>query len=458
MLGVDCSELRETRLSNHISRGSQDTLYQHRLAVFADHEDEEAEPEILRHTCELELTTASGALLFLRLRCEYVPVDDDDAAYCRTTISDVTAQKIAELKIERFNKELEKQVALRTTELATANRELITSEERLRTTLNTAADSIITIDRLGIVQDVNQATIQLSDYAMDELVGQHLSVLIPPSYFEKHADFIGRYLTTGQAGVTGRVSKVTGQRKDGSTFPAELAVSEIPHLNLFTGIIRDLTEQQRLQRNVLSVAARERRRIGADLHDGLCQELAGIAMIADALVLSEPRKTEVNHARSISDGLKHAARHARDIAHGLVPVELDSQGLMMALTRIAKQYSELPGVACSFECRAPVLIQDKQTAMYLYRICHEACSNAIRHGSPKRLRIVLDRSDDLGLLTILDDGCGIEESKTSQNQDGLGFQIMNYRADLCGGQLTVQRLSAEGGTSVACSIPLKAAS
>jgi hypothetical protein len=67
MLGVDCSELRETRLSNHISRGSQDTLYQHRLAVFADHEDEEAEPEILRHTCELELTTASGALLFVRL-------------------------------------------------------------------------------------------------------------------------------------------------------------------------------------------------------------------------------------------------------------------------------------------------------------------------------------------------------------------------------------------------------
>ena len=309
MLGVDRSELRETRLSNHISRGSQDTLYQHRLAVFADHEDEEAEPEILRHTCELELTTASGALLFVRLRCEYVPVDDDDAAYCRTTISDVTAQKIAELKIERFNEELEKQVALRTTELATANRKLITSEERLRTTLNTAGDSIITIDRLGIVQDVNQATIQLSGYAMDELVGQHLSVLMPPSYFEKHADFIGRYLTTGQAGVTGRVSKVTGQRKDGSTFPAELAVSEIPHLNLFTGIIRDLTEQQRLQRNVLSVAARERRRIGAELHDGLCQELAGIAMIADALVLSEPRKTEVNHARSISDGLKHAARH-----------------------------------------------------------------------------------------------------------------------------------------------------
>ena len=219
-----------------------------------------------------------------------------------------------------------------------------------------------------------------------------------------------------------------------------------------------MTEQQRLQRNVLSVAAREQRRIGAELHDGLCQELAGIAMIADALALSEIQPAAADQAQLVSDGLQHAARHARDIAHGLVPVELDSQGRMVALTRIAKQYSELPGVACSFECRAPVLIQDNQTAMHLYRICHEACSNANRHGSPERLRIVLDRSDDLGLLTILDDGCGIDESKTSQNQDGLGFQIMNYRADLCGGQLTVQRLSAEGGTSVACSIPLKAAS
>lgn len=453
MLGVDRGALTRTQLSGHVGRESRQTLKQYLLAVFGDGANENADLAIRKLTCDLELETAHGSTLHARLQSELVGNDTAEAAFCRATISDITVQKIAELKTERFNEELEQEVARRTAELAVANRELLTSRERLSMILNAAADAIITIDKSGIVQHVNRASTEMFGYSVEELEGQELAVLMPRECVDKHYMGIQRALEKGLSGATSRVGEVTGQRKDGTNFQADLTVTDVPELGLFTGIMRDLTEQKCLQREVLSIAAREQQRIGADLHDGLCQELAGIAMLVDALALSELPSMAVSQANSIARKLRQAVRHTRDIAHGLVPVELDAEGLMAALTRLSNQYQETPDITCSFECPAPVLISNNQSATHLYHMAQEACRNAVRHAKPSRLRITLAQSDEGILLRIVDDGCGIDAEHTSQMDDGLGFQIMRYRAGLLGGQVTIEKRSDQAGTSVSCFIP-----
>lgn len=109
------------------------------------------------------------------------------------------------------------------------------SEDQLRAILDTAADAIVTIDQRGIMTRVNPATEQMFGYTQEELVGQNVKILMPASYRNEHDGHIARYLETGATRIIGSGREVAGKRKDGSTFPVDLAVSEIDHLGLFTG-------------------------------------------------------------------------------------------------------------------------------------------------------------------------------------------------------------------------------
>ena len=112
-------------------------------------------------------------------------------------------------------------------------RALMESKDRMRAILNTASDAIITIDRRGIINSVNPATEQMFGYSQDDLIGQNVKILMPPSFFDEHDECLARYLETGEARIIGIGREVVGRHKDGSTFPAGLAVSEIEHLKLF---------------------------------------------------------------------------------------------------------------------------------------------------------------------------------------------------------------------------------
>lgn len=124
-------------------------------------------------------------------------------------------------------------------------------EERMQAVLNTAADAIITIDRRGIMEGVNPATARMFGFTQQELVGKNVAMLMPSPYCEEHDGYIARYLETGVAHIIGIGREVVGKRKDGSTFPLDLAVSQIDHLGLFTGILRDITERVESRKQLL---------------------------------------------------------------------------------------------------------------------------------------------------------------------------------------------------------------
>lgn len=322
-------------------------------------------------------------------------------------------------------------------------------EERMRAILNTAADAIITIDRQGTIDSVNPATERMFGYPGKELVGQNIKILMPSPYRDEHDGYLARYLETGQRRIIGIGRELTGLRKDGTTFPLGLSVSEVDHLGLFTGIIRDISDHRALQKQVLEIAAQEDRRIGHELHDNIQQQLTGLGLLAQsqAKALAQQSSQQADIAARLAKGIRDAANQVHLLSRGLVPVEVDSEGLRSALADFALTVSQQYGVHCELQCENSVSLLDNFSATHLYRIAQEAVSNAIKHGGAKRIELALKEHDGDITLEVRDNGTGIGDRHGSG--PGMGLRIMGYRAGLIGATLHVTPRN-EGGTLVDC--------
>ena len=325
------------------------------------------------------------------------------------------------------------------------------SEERLRAILETAVEGIITIDERGIIESLNPAAEKIFGYQAQEVVGKNVKILMPTPYRDEHDGYLANYLRTGRARIIGIGREVVGLRKDGTVFPMDLSVSEVrlAHKRLFTGFVRDISDRKRLEREVLQISDLEQRRIGQDLHDGLCQQLAGIELMSEVLEqnLSRKSKTEAAQAAKIAEGVRAAIGDTRMLARGLSPVDVESNGLISALQELASNTEKLFHVACRFECPQPVLVRDHSSATHLYRIAQEAINNAIKHGKARVITVRLTVQSNQSSLTVTDDGRGfvVKPEQTS----GMGLRIMKYRAGMIGATLEIRRANGRG-MLVAC--------
>jgi signal transduction histidine kinase len=284
------------------------------------------------------------------------------------------------------------------------------------------------------------------------MIGKSVTLLCPPERVEEvrlHLDHVRRGLRIDHF-------ETTRVRKDGERIEVSLSISPIKDADgnviAVSAIARDMTERMRLQREVLEIAASEQRRIGQDLHDGTGQELTGLAMMTERLAgeLAAKKLPESKTAATIVDGLEEALSHVRALSKGLVPVEVDVEGLMIALSELASRTSDLHDVTCTFECDEPVCVLDNQTAMHLYRLSQEAVTNAVKHGHGHNIRILLTDDTELLTLKIEDDGQGFEPEQ--EVSAGSGLRIMRYRAELIGATLSMT--SAEPhGTIITCNVP-----
>jgi len=328
-------------------------------------------------------------------------------------------------------------------------------EERLRAILETAVEGIITIDDHGIIESVNAAAERIFGYSESEIIGKNVSMLMPSPHREAHDGYLNNYLLTGHAKIIGIGREVAGRRKDGSIFPMELSVSEVKLAarRMFTGFIRDITERKRLEREILEISDREQRRIGQDLHDGLCQHLAGIELMSQVIAQKLESKSKA-HAKQVMDIASHvrdAISHTRSLARGLSPVTIESEGLMSALLELATNTEKIFRVECRCNFDDPVVIHDHSVATHMFRIAQEAVSNAIKHGQARRIVIALRHSAGRITLAITDNGNGLRKPSANQKK-GMGLRIMQSRASMIGGTMAIEP-NPKGGVSVTCAIP-----
>lgn len=205
----------------------------------------------------------------------------------------------------------------------------------------------------------------------------------------------------------------------------------------------------------LEISAAERRRIGQDLHNGLGQELAGIAYMASVLEQKLAAKSldEATDAARISGLIDDTIVHARNIVSVLDPVSPAPDGLVRALEGMATNVSDLYGISCVFEPRAEVLIENNTVSTHVFRIAQEAVSNAIKHGEAEHVSIRLETAGKQVTLVVEDDGVGLPEGW--EEARGMGLKAMRYRSKMIGGTLHVERVERVegGGTVVKCSFP-----
>jgi PAS domain S-box-containing protein len=339
---------------------------------------------------------------------------------------------------ERLRRQAEERALLETED------SLRESRERLRAVVETAADAILTVDERGVIDSVNPAAERMFGYRADEMLGHDVRLLMP---------FPGRDGPAGGNGLLGLGREAQGRRKDGSTFPVDLAVSTFRSQGrpMFTGVLRDASARRQLEREVLEGVTREQRRIGQALHDSAGQELTALGLLAEAL--GERLQTQAPDAAplaaKVAAGLRRVLAQVRAYSRGLTPVEVDSRGLLAALAELASSIKEILGVHCTFDCPEPVEVEDNQVATHLYHITQEAVTNALRHGRPRHITIGLEGDAAFLTLRVRDDGVGLPPRPADDR--GMGLKIMRYRAGLIQARLTVER-AEPAGTLVTCTL------
>jgi signal transduction histidine kinase len=213
-----------------------------------------------------------------------------------------------------------------------------------------------------------------------------------------------------------------------------------------------VAERRRLEDEITRVSDEEQRRIGSELHDGLCQQLTAALLECTAVgnTLESHGSKEAGAVRRLGVVLEDCIGSAYDAAKGLCPVELDPGSLVPALQRLGRKLPKA-GIKCEVRetGRTPAL--SPQAVHHLYRIAQEAVTNAVKHARCRRIEVELHTSAQTCTLRVVDDGQG-QRPRDGQKSGGMGTQIMNYRAKAMGGSLRVDHPDT-GGTIVMCQVP-----
>ena len=380
-----------------------------------------------------------------------VPLIDDRGAVIRWlgTSTDIEDHKQAEAVLRRSQTELEQLLEDRTQRLEQ-------TLQWLQKIYDSSQDAIVVSEITGRIIEFNHAFETLLGYSAAEIRQLTFHQLTPPEFRELNQRIVDKVARTGE---TARFEKEYF-RKDGTRVPVALTFWPIrDHTGKFTqlaAIVSDVTEQHRLQREILEVSEHERRRIGQDLHDSLCQMLTATTFAVGALEerLAQNNPPAAQSAHEIGELIRRANGEARNISRGLYPVELEAGGLVPALQRLADDLTRAGKVRCEFICDTDVLVANQMQALHIYRITQEAVANALRHGAATTIVIVLKLANDQVFLEVVNNGRDWPmELSEPGHSPGMGLTIMAYRARMIGGALQVCR-GSPGGTMVELSFPV----
>ena len=362
------------------------------------------------------------------------------------------------------------------------------SKERLQAVVNTAADAIITIDRNGLIMSFNFAAERIFGYESGEAIGKNVNILMPSPYREQHDGYIARYLKTGKAKIIGNGREVVAQRKDGTTFPIDLAVSEVDHLAMFTGVIRDLTDRKKAEheleqaRNDLTAQTLFTQRLSAlatmagGIAHELNQPLSGIRLYAETIqnviqsretvdtsrIITTLKKVigQVDRASKIIDHMrefasdKKKALNAKVEAHSVVNSVLELIGQQLHNHNIQFVNDVEPGLKIRVD-----QTQLEQVLIILISNAKDSIDKAVyAQECTGKISVSSAVEHDSVVLRIHDNGGGVRDevrhnlfepfvtTKTPDCGMGLGLSICHgilkdYRASI-----SLERTGADGTT------------
>ena len=336
-----------------------------------------------------------------------------------------------------------------------AELELQTMAQRLRAVVDTAVDGVLMLDAAGLILMSNPACMRLFGYSPDEMAKSNIETLMPAA-LQALANLVERARAPNEREpIAIGARAMTCRRRDRSAFPAEVSIGEAHDSSepRFVVIVHDVSERRRLEASVLDAVGQEQRRFASDLHDGLGQELTGLALLLSALASEAGASSGALGAelKRALDVARRALQSAQTIARGLSPIGTTEGGLITALRALVAQLQgpSAPAIKISVLEKAPLVLVPT-AADHLYRIAQEALSNALKHAHATTINLTLDIERDHVRLEIRDDGRGV--GAPCRNATGLGLRTMQYRASMMGARCETTSVMPHG-TSVSCECP-----
>src|SRR5262245_6095112 len=360
-----------------------------------------------------------------------------------------------------------------------SNRAALAREAHLKSILDTVPDAMVVIDERGIMQSFSTAAQRLFGYSATDVVGKNVKLLMPSPYREAHDGYVERYLRTGERRIIGIGRVVVGERKDGSTFPMELAVGEMRSSDqrFFTGFIRDLTERQKTEPRLKELQTElvhiSRLTAMGEMASTLAHELnQPLSAIANYLKGLRRLMTGASDERSamMSDAMDKAGEQA--LRAGQIIRRLrdfvsrgESERRIESLTKLVVEASALARVGIKdqgvrvrfqFDPAADLVLADK---VQIQQVLHNLMRNAIEameSSQHRELIVSTSRSqDDMVTISVADSGHGIAEEvrtqlfqpffTTKRQGMGVGLSISRTIVEAHGGQIWAEA-NPDGGT------------
>jgi two-component system, LuxR family, sensor kinase FixL len=337
---------------------------------------------------------------------------------------------------------------------------------RLQSIVNAIPDAIITISRDGFIDFFNPAAEQMFGYRADEVIGQNVKILMPSPYREQHDGYLSRYLTTGEKRILGVGRVVVGKRKDGSTFPMELAVGEASMAGrpVFAGLIRDISERRAMERQLHEVQADlihvSRLSAMGDLAAALAHELNQPLTAINNYVLSAQRllQGDPEQRKRVSDILTKTAeqamrageiiRHLRNFIQRHEPERepLDIHKVIDEATALAFIGMREKNIEVAYERTTdipPVTIDKIQIQQVIINLIRNGV-DAMDGMKQRKLTLATKIEADEIRISIADTGCGVSPEVT----DRLFLPFVTTKSEGLGVGLSISRTIVEdhGGT------------
>ncbi len=374
-----------------------------------------------------------------------------------------------------------------TTEQHAVEQAMREQTERLRSILETVPDAIIVIDEKGAIESFSPAAERLFGWTNAEAVGRNVNILMPTPYHQQHDGYLKRYRETGERRIIGIGRVVVGQRRDGSTFPMELAVGEMtrPSGRFFTGFVRDLTERQdaekrlqELQTELLHVARlSDMGQMASALAHELNQPLSAVinwTQAARRMITTSGSQVPPNVLDYMDNAIAQADRAGQIIRRLRDFIERgesehrpeDINKVVEEATALALVGAKESGarVAFAFSPDLPRVTTDKvqvqQVVMNLVRNAIEAMASV----AERRLTIATALGDESTIeVSVADTGPGLPAEvaaklfqpfvTTKEKGMGLGLSISRSIIDNLGGRLRAGA-NPEGGVTFCFSLPV----
>jgi PAS domain S-box-containing protein len=322
--------------------------------------------------------------------------------------------------------------------------------------LESALDCIVIADHHGCITEFNPAAERTFGYRREDVVGMSLAeVIVPPSLREQHRAGLARYLATGEARVLGRRVEVTAMRADGAEFPVELAITPttLDGVPFFTAYIRDITERKRAERRLRrAIRARyeavlsERARIARDMHDGLLQNVAAIALQLGALLphaqAAPPAVTK--RLKEILELTERTGREARQAVAGM-RAQGESTDLVAAVGQAGQTAATQSELTLSFNVKGHARSIRADVCDVAVSIVQEAMTNVRKHAHARGVKLSVAFGIGSVRVSVKDDGQGLIPHEGQATDAGhFGLVGMRERATSVGARFAVMSTPGRG--------------